>query len=129
MHRFIILMGSNLPDPARILEAQKCLISYLGKELRFSSIHQSRSVTKMTENKPAETNHDYYNAVCTGQTAYSYDQLNSWLKNTERSLGREWGAASNGLVAIDLDLVEWDKQLIRPNEAEQTYYLTCLADL
>jgi 2-amino-4-hydroxy-6-hydroxymethyldihydropteridine diphosphokinase len=129
MHRFIILIGSNLLNPDRVIDARKRLMAFLGNDLHFSAIHQSQAVSNRLEKQAVEKMNDYFNVVCTGQTTFSFEQVNNWLKKTELDLGRKRGLEAKGLVAIDLDLVEWDNRVIRPQDASQPYYLTCLADL
>lgn len=100
------------------------------QELHFSDIHQSLSVKSQSESAGYQQNFDYYlNAVCFGQTNCMLEYIQTLLKQTEMAMGRKNGPESYGQVAIDLDLVEWDGEILRPDDAVQDYYTICLKDI
>lgn len=59
---------------------------------------------------------EYLNAVATGKTVLSPHELDSICKKYEISRGRDAAARNANLVPIDIDLVVYDGQIIRPRD-------------
>lgn len=128
MNRFILLMASNMNAESHILEACICLVNAFPDGIRFSDNHWSDAVVKSGQPAPSVEYARYLNAVCMGYTNFQLDDFQAFLKMTETEMGRSRGSESHGCVAIDLDLVEWNGEILRPKDAEQDYYRVCLKD-
>jgi len=121
---FIILLSSN-QDCLKNIEAAKILLVKNFTGIHFSKNVESKTVVHANEVIP-ETGGIYLNAVAIGQTTLTLEEIHAFLKNTENILGRIRSSQTKGLVVIDLDLVEWNGLVLRPRDAEQSYYKECL---
>lgn len=116
-HRWLLLLGSNLPGPARVQQA-------------FARLALLGHVTPLTaiERMPARSDlsHFYYNALAALVCDLDPESLRAQLKRIEMELGRVHDGS--GIVAIDIDLLalhangRWraDPHAIEKNEFTQT---------
>ncbi len=124
MHRFTVLLASNENATNNMAEAKTRLDAYFSHTLTWSNVHESQAYGAKDPNTP-----HYLNAVCQGETPMSLETFNAWLKAMEADMGRQRGEADKGRLTIDLDVMVWENSLLRPVDAERSYYLVCLADL
>lgn len=124
MHRFTLLLASNVHAITNLGKAKEELEAFFNHRLTWSEVHESQAHGTTDPSAPR-----YLNAVCQGLTPLSLEELTRWLKALESAMGRQRGEAAKGQVTLDLDLVVWDDTILRPVDAGRTYYLTCLADL
>jgi len=131
MNQFIILLASNSDAEINIALARKRLSLIFLKNIRFSKNHWSEAVNinKGGYAVPQREYAKYLNAVCVIQSEMSIGEIQVFLKKTESDLGRHRSARSQERVVIDIDLVEWNNIVLRPKDADQDYYKTCLLDL
>ena len=61
----------------------------------------------------------YLNQLCKGTTAYGFNLLNEVLKETEKRLGRTHN--EDGIVTIDLDLLEYDGERYHLRDWDRSY--------
>jgi 2-amino-4-hydroxy-6-hydroxymethyldihydropteridine diphosphokinase len=128
MNRFIILISSNV-DAARNMQAARALLRKTFPGILFSDNLESKTVVHENQLLPAGYPEVYLNAVASGETTVTVEDMQIFLKQSETTLGRNRAQRSKGLVAIDLDLVEWNKETLRPKDAAQSYYQACLVSL
>lgn len=69
----------------------------------------------------------YLNALAFGHTALSLPRLQAKLKQLEESLGDPRGAHDDGTVNIDLDLLQYCDQRLRPNDWQRPYIQQLMA--
>lgn len=118
-HYIIISLASNEGQEAH-LEAARVQLSQLLTEAKFSSeiwtepVNSSRKVP-------------YLNQLCEGTTGYSMNLLNELLKETEKRLGRTHN--EDGIVVIDLDLLQYDDQQYHLRDWERDYVKNLLNEL
>lgn len=124
MHRFTLLLASNEDPHTHMAKAKASLDAYFNDTLIWSRIHESSPYGVMALDALP-----YLNAVCQGRTSQDLEAFIGWLKALETSMGRRRGVAAKGRVTLDLDVVTWDDVVLRPVDAERSYYLTCMADL
>jgi len=129
MNQFTILLASNLNAEFHITDACECLSKAFPVNIRFSDNHWSDAVVKSGQCLPSGECGRYLNTICKGLTDFVLDDFQAYLKITETKLGRIRGVETQGSVAIDMDLVEWNGEVLRPKDAEQEYYMVCLRDL
>ncbi len=110
----VIGIGSNTTD--RQFRVEKALEALCGKftKASMSDIYES----------PAFNGKDdpYVNAVFSGFTNMSIDDVKAWLKETEKEAGRDQIETFEGHVVLDLDLVIWDRRIIRPTDFDRPYF-------
>lgn len=77
-------------------------------DCRFSSVYETPEIHG--HGAP------YMNAVASGFTGYDFDTLNRLAKVFEVKNGRDTTCRLQGIVPIDVDIVIWDKEIIRPKD-------------
>lgn len=65
---------------------------------------------------------DYMNAVASGECTCSLAALNEQFKSYERQCGRDADCRASGIVPIDLDIVVWNGEVVRPADYAQQYF-------
>jgi len=126
MNIFQILLASNSDAADHLAEAMVRLSSLFPLEICFSEILESFAVNRFgIVNK----NNTYLNALCQAHTEWPLEKVQSRLKEMEADMGRKRGLEPKELVAIDLDLVLWNGEILRPWDVAQSYYQDCLKSL
>lgn len=123
MNHFFILLGSNQHAEHHLNEAMKALRNELSEKLFFSSTLESFALDSKGNTNPLAK--PYLNVVCSGITCLNERELRTLLKNIEAKHGRLHGAASKGIVTLDLDLVEWNGLVLKPEDYARAYYKNC----
>ena len=100
VHEVIISLASNENQEANLAKAREQLTQLMA-EVHFTSAIWTKPVN--TSRK--ET---YLNQLCKGTTAFGEGLLCEVLKETEKRIGRTRN--EDGIVAIDLDLLQYDDQ-------------------
>lgn len=119
-HSVVVCVGSNAPDRDRRISAACSLLESLLADCRFSRSMDSPDTSGHTDSR-------YANRLCAGWCdCPDYWALNAALKEYEREHGR---ADSAGVVAIDLDIVIFDGEIIRKGTYEAPYFQYLYADL
>ncbi|MBQ1185329.1 MAG: 2-amino-4-hydroxy-6-hydroxymethyldihydropteridine diphosphokinase [Muribaculaceae bacterium] len=114
MHRVYIGLGSNTPDATKQMsDAIDWLMTQLD-EVASSDVYSTPPLSGIGP--------DYLNAVATGLTAMSNDQLNLLLKDYERQAGRTPQSKISGQVPIDLDIVVWDGTVMREKDFSYDFF-------
>lgn len=129
MNRFIILLASNSEAEKNMVRARILLALAFPEGTHFSENHWSAAVVKEGQLPPRDECAIYLNALCVASSEMALNDVQAFLKQTETEMGRLRGAEAQGRVAIDMDLVEWNGEVLRPKDAEQDYYKKCLKDL
>lgn len=121
MNSFILLFSSNF-DALRNIEKAKSVLEKKFGKAGYSECLSSEAV--------GNGEGIYFNAVGLFTTDIEVaEYVNKYLKEIEIELGRVKGPESHGKVAIDLDLVEWNGEILRPADYRQTYYQNCIKNL
>lgn len=110
----VIGIGSNTSD--RQFQIEKAIEALLTKfeQGQVSDVYESEAVN----GKDAP----YLNAVFAGITTLDMDATIKWLKETERNAGRTEIDSIEGKISLDLDLVIWDRRIIRPKDFDRHYF-------
>lgn len=64
----------------------------------------------------------YDNAVVHGLTSRSREELEECAKRYELASGRDAKARAAGIVSIDIDVVVYDRQIIRPKDFSSCFF-------
>ena len=99
-HEVTISLGSNENQEENLMKAREQL-TQLMTEVHFTS-------AIWTEPINSSRKEHYLNQLCKGTTAFSEGLLCEVLKETEKRIGRIKN--EDGIVVIDLDLLEYDGQ-------------------
>lgn len=117
LHNAVIGLGSNVAGQRRkaIEEALEWL-GRAGTNMVISEIYETNPWGKPEEGPR------YRNAVAKLETTLSAETLNEMLKKYELEHGRDDEARKAGRVPIDLDIVIWDGEALRPHEINRDYF-------
>lgn len=114
MNHIVLSLGSNDGDRVRnVLCALEWLSSFISK-IENSPVYET----------PDHTGHSgcYVNAVVEGFTSYGSDELNLLLKDYEIKAGRTVEKRAAGLVPIDIDIVVWNGDVVRPRDFSRKFF-------
>ena len=118
-HTVIISLASNENQEANMATAREQLTQLL-TEVHFTS-------AIWTEPVNCSRKEPYLNQLCKGTTAFSEGLLCEVLKETEKRLGRTRN--EDGIVAIDLDLLQYDNQRHHLRDWERNYVKNLISEL
>ena len=119
LHQIIISLASNEDQEAHMAAAREQLVQLL-TEARFTS-------AIWTEPFNCSRKEPYLNQLCQGTTAFGEGLLCEVLKETEKRLGRIHN--EDGIVAIDLDLLQYDGQRHHLRDWNRSYVKDLLNEL
>ena len=118
-HHIIISLASNENQEANMARAREQLTQLLTKASFTSAI--------WTEPIHSIRKEQYLNQLCQGMTTFGEGLLCEVLKEIEKRLGRTKN--EDGIVAIDLDLLQYDKQRHHLLDWERSYVKDLLSEL
>ena len=121
MHNVLISLAANCDHEQNLQEARKRLQQVL------SAVSFTSELWTEPEGSPLRPDL-YLNQLASGQTDMGVDELCQWLKQTERSLGRTSEDRRQGIVRIDLDLLQYDGLRHHLKDWERSY-IKCLLEL
>ena len=110
-HQIIISLASNSNQEAN-LQAARSQLTQLLTEVHFTSAIWTEPVNCIRKEP-------YLNQLCRATTAFSMNLLNEVLKETEKRLGRTHN--EDGIVAIDLDLLQYDEEQYHLRDWSRSY--------
>ena len=115
----IISLASNENQEANLAKARE-LLTQLMTEVHFTS-------AIWTEPVNSSRKEPYLNQLCKGTTAFGEGLLCEVLKETEKRIGRIKN--EDGIVVIDLDLLEFDGQKHHLRDWNRDYVKNLLNEL
>ena len=118
-HQIIISLASNEDQESHIAAAREQLVQLL-TECHFTS-------AIWTEPVNCSRKEPYLNQLCQGTTALGEGLLCEVLKETEKRLGRTRN--EDGIVAIDLDLLQYDERKHHLRDWGRNYVKDLLKEL
>ena len=135
-HHIIISLASNINHEAN-LEAARTQLTQLLSEVHFTSAIYTepvgngqwsmvRSSSAGLQGKNCQCP-KYLNQLCKGTTALGMNLLNEVLKEIEKRLGRTHN--EDGIVTVDLDLLEYDGERFHHRDWERNYVKDLINEL
>ena len=118
-HHIIISLASNEQQAEHLAKAREQLERFLGN-LHFTAEHWTDPIHSHRRER-------YLNQLCRGTTTMSANRLNEVLKEIELRLGRTRN--DDGIVAIDLDLLQYDEERYHQRDWERDYVKNLLNEL
>lgn len=121
MNVAVLSLGSNSPDKEQQMRNAVKQMKHLFNSVAISDFYEV----------PAFNGKDapYLNAVMVVSTAMSINDVNSLLKRWEVKCGRTPESKQKGIVPIDLDIVMWNSEVIRPVDYSRSYVSIGIAQL
>ena len=118
-HEVIISLASN-ENQERTLERAREQLAQLLTEVHFTSAIWTEPINSIRKEP-------YLNQLCKATTAFGEGLLCEVLKETEKRLGRTNN--EDGIVAIDLDLLQFDGQRHHLRDWERSYVKDLIKEL
>lgn len=118
---FIVGIGSNSFDRESQMKKTIEFITNSFENIYVSEIYET----------PAENGKDasYLNAVLVATTEKEIDDVNAMIKQWECSCGRTAMSKLEGIIPIDIDIVTWNEDVVRPKDFVKTYFTKGLLQL
>ena len=120
-HTLIVCAGSNTLSRNQFEEAISEVSSWLITS-NISDIITSPDVT-------GKSSALYLNAVISGHTRLSFPNIDTAFADIEVKFGRTPDSKSTGYMPLDIDIVVWDNEVIRPDDYARRYFQRCLSTL
>ncbi|MBB6275820.1 2-amino-4-hydroxy-6-hydroxymethyldihydropteridine diphosphokinase [Porphyromonas circumdentaria] len=121
-NKAIISIGSNYERTQNIRMAiQRLQVDY--PDTRFSTPEITDPIDLPEGAKP------FLNLVAVVKTEYSQEVFVEYLKTVETEMGREEEDEEEGIVVIDIDLIEWNDEVIKPHDLVRPYVVAGLEEL
>ncbi len=111
MNRVVIALGSNHDSEKNIAIALELLRE------RFPSIRISSP--KYTEPEGMEGSGLFLNCMAVALTMEAPDALTAIFKQMEKKLGRTPQGKQAGIIPIDIDLLQWNDLVLKPEDLKR----------
>ena len=121
MHSILLSLASNYEQEKNLSEAREALAQVL-----VSPVYTSAIWTEPCGKKKGSL---YLNQLVYAQTDLDCDELNSRLKEMEKAQGRNDEARRQGLVPVDLDLLQYNQQRFHLRDWQRPYIQQLLPEL
>lgn len=118
LNRVIISLGSNRNSEANIALADDLLCDY------FISVYFSDIV--YTDPIGEIQNGLFLNQVAIAYTPECPEEINKAFKQMESRLGRTPESKGRGDIPIDIDLLRWNDQILKPDDLQREYVKSLL---
>jgi 7,8-dihydro-6-hydroxymethylpterin-pyrophosphokinase (HPPK) len=114
MNRLVISIGSNSRDREwQMKNGLEWLRSVLS-HIKESEVYNSAA----SNGRDA----DYLNAVVSASCRESLDDITAKFKEYENVCGRTPASKQTGEIPMDIDIIIWNDEIIRPNDYEHEYF-------
>lgn len=121
MSTILLSIGSNTFAKTNIDKAKR-MLTRLFPEIEF---------TQPILTEPEEDTYSFLfrNVLAKAETEMSPDEVIDKIKQTERAVGRSPKDKYLGKVIIDIDLLQYNREILRPGDFERNYVQQLLATL
>ena len=132
LHHIIISLASNFNQEAN-LEAARTALTLLLTEAHFTSAKWTKPFGVIDHGPLGSAAWHrqecsmYLNQLCQGTTAFGPNLLSEVLKETEKRQGRTHN--EDGIVTLDLDLLQYDDQRFHLRDWERSYVKDLINEL
>lgn len=121
MNKALLSIGTN-EDREENLSLCHELLDQLFKDITYSK----KSITT-----PYGTNYknDFLNQLALIYTLHEKDEVLDTLKQLEKKIGRNKRDKEKGIVKIDIDLVIWNEEVLKPADMSRDYIVDLLPSI
>lgn len=120
--RIILLLGSNSEPKKNI----SCAVEQL--RILFDPIHLSNpEYTQAIGGYPDGTL--FLNQLAVAYTSKPKEEVKILLKELEHALGRSAEDKFKGIVSIDIDLLQWNDEILKPDDMKRDYVISGLQSI
>lgn len=121
MHTILLSIGSNTYAENNIRKAKKLLRKQFS-EISFSENCQSKPYGEKYK-RP------FLNLLAIFRSENSIEEVNVLLKEIEKTMGRKTEDKEKGKVVIDIDMIRYDNEILKPKDFERSYIRDLIAFL
>lgn len=121
MNKALISIGTNVDREANLTLCHELLNE------AFSEITYSK--TSITTPYGNIYKDDFLNQLAFIYTSEAKEEILKRLKSIEKKIGRNVTDKVNGSVKIDIDLVIWNEEILKPDDMERSYIIDLLPSL
>ena len=121
MHKVLLSMGSNTQARFNINRA-KCILQKQFPTIRFTDDIESESHGNAFTSL-------FVNSLGYFESDLKKNELIAHFKDIEKNMGRDPKDKIEGKVIIDIDLIKWDNEVVKPEDFERSYIRDLLKSL
>ena len=121
MNKVLVSLGSNQDKEKNIRLADQLLSDYC-VSIRFSKAVYTKPVDMQNQSL-------FLNQVAIAFSPERPDEITNTFKRIERQLGRAVEDKSRGRVLIDIDLLQWNDRVLKPDDLQRPYVQSALGAL
>ena len=118
----IICIGSNKDRSENIDQVIRTLQAHY-PGARFSTPEMADAVDLPEGSKP------FLNLVAMLPTLEEKEELIAFLKELEEDMGRDPDDDEEGIIPMDLDLIEWNEEVVKPLDLVRPYVVSGLEEI
>lgn len=113
MHKVLLSIGTNTNTRFNLNRA-KCILQTLFPSIQFTNDSENKPYGDIYKNWFLNTLGYFESELCK-------KELISHLKNIEKAMGRTSKHKAEGKVIIDIDLIKWDNEVLKPEDFKRSY--------
>ena len=121
MHHCLLCLGSNYEYATQLHSARTCL------KAQFPDIRFSEQLT--TEAIGEKWLSPFANQLAEFYTTLGAEEVRSVLKQMEKDHGRLPGDKVQGIVKLDIDLLMYDDEVLKPEDMQRDFVQRLLASI
>ena len=121
MHKIVLGIGTNTDARFNMKQATDYLLYYF-PNIKFTN-------TIETEPHGAVFTTPFINALAYFETDLSKDEIHLRLKAIEKNMGRLPSHKEEGVIIIDIDLIKWNNELLKPDDFKRDYIQQLLREM
>ena len=121
-NKAIICIGSNKDRSENIDQVIRTLQAHY-PGARFSTPEIADAVDLPEGSKP------FLNLVAMLPTLEEKEELIAFLKELEEDMGRDPDDDEEGIIPMDLDLIEWNEEVVKPLDLVRPYVVSGLEEI
>ena len=121
MHKILLGIGTNIDACFNMRQATDYLLYYF-PGIKFTS-------TIETDPFGPVYTAPFFNALAYFKTDLSKDEILLQLKLIEKTMGRLPSHKEEGIVVIDIDLVQWNNEILKPDDYKRNYIKQLLLEM
>lgn len=112
-HHCLICLGSNYQGIWHLKNAEK--------EIGKISLHVYWGQIIKTEAENTDTTVPYFNRAASLYTSLNKELLIKTFKSIECRHGRTFSSKQNGIIPLDIDLLIYDNEIVKPTDLKKKY--------
>lgn len=113
MHKVLVSIGTNTDTCFNMKRATDHLYACF-PSIRFTTVAK-------TEPCGANFKGPFLNALAYFESKLTKEEILLRFKNIEKSMGRQPSHKAEGVVIIDIDLIQWDNEILKPEDLERDF--------